>query len=293
MRSLTREDLAGGFRELGLRAGMGVMVHSSLKSLGPGMVHEGPKTVVEALMEAVTKEGTLLMPSFNHGAAFERGAAGYYSPIGTGCTNGAVPDYFWRRPDVLRTLNPTHAFAGWGKNARRYLRDHHQTVTMGPESPLGRLWRDGGYCLLIGTDYRANTFKHVVEMTSKVPCLGVRTESYPVRLPGGREVRGRTWGWRERSCPVSDPDRYAREEMCKEGLEVKGRVGASSCVLFKLADFYRVLTDLLARGVDGHPPCGACSIRPRTSPWTVESDWDHQTDRLRPDSEAWSYSDRE
>lgn len=303
MRSLTRDELARDFRELGLRAGMGVMVHSSLRSLG--RTREGPKTVVEALMEALTEDGTLLMPSFNHGAAFEPGvqsgtdgagrklpaSASHYSPLETGCTNGAVPDYFWRRPDVLRTLNPTHAFAGWGRKARRYLKDHHRTVTMGPESPLGRLGRDGGHCLFIGTGYGSNSFKHVVEMTGGAPCIGVRTESYPVRLPDGREVRGRTWGWREKGCPISDPQRYAPEEMGRRGLELSGCVGAASCTLYKLDDFHRVLTELLSRGVDGHPPCGACPIRPRKSPWTVESDWDRETDRLMPDSEAWSYAD--
>ncbi len=289
MRSLTRDELARGFRELGLRAGMGVMVHSSLRSLG--QTREGPKTVVEALMEALTEDGTLLMPSFNHGAAFEQAQASYYGPLETRCTNGAVPDYFWRRPDVLRTLNPTHAFAGWGRNARRYLKDHHRTATMGSESPLGRLWRDGGHCLFIGTGYGANSFKHVVEMTGGAPCMGVRTESYPVRLPDGREVRGRSWGWREKGCPISDPERYAPKEMGRRGLELRGRVGAASCTLFRLDDFYRVLAEFLARGVDGHPPCAACPIRPRTSPWTVESDWDHETDRLRPDSDAWSYVD--
>ena len=56
---------------LGLQAGMGVVVHSSLRSLGH--VEGGAQTVVEALMEIITPEGTLVMPSFNHDVSIPRG----------------------------------------------------------------------------------------------------------------------------------------------------------------------------------------------------------------------------
>jgi len=285
-RTLGADELARGFRDLGVEAGMGLMVHVSLKSLG--RTAGGPGTVVEALTDVLTERGTLMLPSFNHGAPLSPGGAGHYDPTETRCTNGAVPDHFWRRPGVLRSLNPSHPFAAWGAKARRYLKDHHRTVTMGPESPLGRLWRDGGYCLLIGVDYRPNTFKHVTEMTNKVPCLGVRTEACPVRLPGGRTVTGRTWGWRERDCTISEAAGYIME---KRGLDRKGRVGEADCILFQLEDCYQVLSGLLAEGAGGHPPCKQCSTRPRRTPRTVESDWDSENDRLRPDSEAWSYED--
>ena len=111
------------------------MVHSSLKSFG--RVEGGARTVIAALMEVITPEGTLLFPSFNHGRAFEEGQPGYFDPRETPTTNGAIPDLFWRMPGVLRSLAPTHAFAAWGKNARRYMQFHHRTLTMGPESPLG------------------------------------------------------------------------------------------------------------------------------------------------------------
>ena len=65
------EDLCDGFRRLGLQVGGGVMVHSSLSSFGH--VLGGARTVIEALMEVVTPEGTLMMPSFNHGEPFGPG----------------------------------------------------------------------------------------------------------------------------------------------------------------------------------------------------------------------------
>ena len=72
---VTFDTLVQGFRTLGLEPGMGLMVHSSLRSFG--YVEGGAATVVDALMEVLTPSGTLLMPSFNHGAPIQGGRSGH------------------------------------------------------------------------------------------------------------------------------------------------------------------------------------------------------------------------
>ena len=201
---MSKEMIVVGLRRLGLAAGDGVMVHSSLRSFG--RVAGGAETVIDALMEVITPAGTLMLPSFNHGSAFAEGGAGYFDPRATPTTNGAIPEAFWRRPGVCRSLHPTHAFAAWGRHARRYTAGHHRTLTCGPESPLGLLWRDGGWGLLLGVGYGVNTFHHVVETTTGAPCLGRRTTRLPMRI-GGRSVEGRTWSWRDGGCPITDATR--------------------------------------------------------------------------------------
>jgi len=283
---ITKAEILLGLRQLGIRPGDGLMVHSSLSSFG--YVEGGAATVIEALQEVLTEAGTLMMPSFNHGAPFGEGRPGYYDPRETPTTNGAIPDFFWRLPGVERSLNPTHAFAAWGRKARRYTEFHHRTLTMGPDSPLGLLWREGGSALFFGVWPRANTFHHVVEMTLGAPCLGRRTEAYPVRLPGGRMVMGRTWGYREKPCPLVASGRYARD-MAVRGMLREVRIGNCRAVLFRLQDCYEVAGRILREGTENLPPCHKCPIRPRQSPWTVPSDWDDERQCLRPDSEAWTY----
>ncbi len=294
---VTHREIADGLRRLGVRAGMGVMVHSSLKSFG--RVEDGARTVIEALMEVITPDGTILMPSFNHGEPFEAGGPGCFDPRATRTTNGAIPDLFWRLPGVLRSLNPTHAFAAWGKNAERYVRLHHRTLTMGTESPLGLLWKDGGCGLFLGTTYGCNTFHHVTTTVLKSPCIGVRTFAYHVALPDGRRVIGRSWGWREEPCPLTDEalPLYA-PEMEKLGLHRQTVVGQSHCTLFKLDDCHRLVLELLNDGKDGFRPCHQCPIRPRSveeyrriwpTAYSVAPDWDEEHDCLTPDSEAWNY----
>ena len=285
-RTVTQAEISAGLRGLGLTPGCGVIVHSSLKSFGH--VEGGPQAVIAALMEVLTPEGTLLMPSFNHGAAFEEGAAGYYHPAETPTINGLIADTFWRMPGVARSLDPTHPVAAWGKHSRAYTQYHHRTLTMGPHSPLGLLMEDGGYGLLLGVDYHANTFHHVVEMSTGAPCLGQRNEAYPVALPDGRRVMGRTWGWRESGCPINDAAIY-QAEMENRGLHRRGIIGACQVTLYRLSDGYQVIAALLREGKDGHPPCSLCPVRPRVVAQTAPSDWDPIQGQLLPDSEAWQY----
>ncbi len=265
---------------------MGVVVHSSLRSFGHLL--GGASAVIAALMEALTPDGTLLMPSFNHNRIIEPGWDGYYHPGRTPTINGAIPEAFWRMPGVQRSLDPTHALAAWGKNAARYTRNHHRTLTMGPDSPLGLLGLEGGYGLLIGVGYEANTYHHVVETTCGAPCLGRRNEAYPVVLPDGRQVLGRTWGWRGGTCPFTDEGRY-HPVISQRGLQRQVTVGQSCLTFFRLSDCFDVVSEFLLEGAGGFPPCRLCPVRPRVVPQTVESDWDEARTCLKPESTAWRY----
>jgi aminoglycoside 3-N-acetyltransferase len=280
---VTRDALADGLRALGLAAGDRAMVHSSLKSFGH--VDGGPHAVIGALQDVLTAKGLLLMPSFNHGVPFTLpGGVDFYDPRETPTENGLIPETFRKLPGVYRSLNPTHAYCAWGREAERYVNRHHLTLTMGPESPQGLLHRDGGLCLFLGTDYHTNTFKHVVEMSTGAPCLGRRTLELPVRLPDGRRVRLRTWGYRGAGCPISDPNEHVDREMERRGLHRRAQVGDSTLTLFRLSDFFGLLAGMLREGYAGHPPCSECPVRPNPTEFDVPSDWDDEKQDLLPDS---------
>ncbi len=283
--TITRSDIEAGLAGLGIEHGMGLMVHSSMKSFG-GHVIGGPGAVIDGLMARLSETGLLLMPSFNHGAPFEPGGAAYFDPLVTPTTNGLIADKFWRMDGVHRSLNPTHAFAAWGRGAEANVAHHHRALTMGIDSPLGRLYREGGFCLFVGTGYRSNTFHHVVETAAGARCLGGRREQRPVRLPDGRMVMGRTWAWRSERCPITQTVGYADR---MTGFQRQTRVGTSTFTLYRLSDALRVMGAMLEQGVGDYPPCRRCPIAPRWSETAVASDWDEQRGRPVPDSEAWTY----
>ncbi len=285
-RPLTTDDIERGLRALGLGPAMRVITHSSLRSFG--RVEGGAQTVITALMNVVTPAGLLLFPSFNHGVPFEAEGPGYFDPGQTPTINGAIPDAFWRMPGVRRSLDPTHPIAAWGADAERYTVSHHQTLTMGLQSPLGLLLADDGHGLLLGVDYTFKTFHHVVETALRAPCLGARSEAYPLHLTGDRRIMGRTWGWRNGSCPITDENRYGTL-MRERGLDRVANIGNCRATFFKLSDCFSVVADLLRNGHTEFPPCRACAIRPHVVAQTVPTDWDAHAQVPTPGSACWTY----
>ena len=61
MRVILKEEIVQKLREVGLEKGDAVMVHTSLKRMG--YVCGGAQTVIEALMEVVGENGTIMMPT--------------------------------------------------------------------------------------------------------------------------------------------------------------------------------------------------------------------------------------
>lgn len=170
----------------------------------------------------------------------------------------------------------------------RYTQHHHRALTLGPTSPLGLLCRDGGCGLLLGVGYHANTVHHLAEYMNRAPCHGHRTLPLSVKLPDGRIVQGRTWGYRGQPCPITDETRYAAA-MSDRRLETVGMIGSSRVTTFRLQDCVDLITTFLQNGLESHPPCRDCPIRPREVGRCAESDWDKETGTLLPDSDAWNY----
>ena len=59
---MNRADILQGLRNLGVRSGMMLEVHSSLSSFGH--IEGGADTLLAALMEALGNAGAIVMPSF-------------------------------------------------------------------------------------------------------------------------------------------------------------------------------------------------------------------------------------
>jgi len=59
---LSRADVAGQLRTLGVKQGIVLLVHTSFRATRP--LQGGPVGLIEALSEAVGPDGTLVMPSW-------------------------------------------------------------------------------------------------------------------------------------------------------------------------------------------------------------------------------------
>ena len=121
--------------------GAALLVHSSLRSLGP--LDGGAEMVVQSLLEALGPQGTLLMPALSYRTV------GPQSPVFNVTTTpscvGALPEYFRTRPGTLRSVHPTHSASGLGPQAQDLLGEHIRSTTpCGPYSHSPGCLRQAG-----------------------------------------------------------------------------------------------------------------------------------------------------
>ncbi|MBT5873306.1 MAG: M28 family peptidase [Candidatus Latescibacteria bacterium] len=243
---ISKDMLIRDLNRLGLVPGMDVMVHSSLARIG--YVEGGPDTVVDALLEAVGPEGTVLAPSFNHRTAE------VYNPMTTPTISGSIPDALWRRTEAERSMQATHAVAAVGQRAAMYCcQDHYVQGIWSPESPIGRLVHGEGYLLSLGVAHDRTTAYHVAETSMRCGCIDPFGNTDRVVIQGEvQQVRG--LAFRSEECPV-DP-MMLHEPLRSRGLEAFGKVGNADSTLVKGKDLWDMRREQLGDS------CRTCSIKP-------------------------------
>ena len=174
----TRQSLAKDLLDAGLTPGMNVIVHSSLSSLG--WVCGGSVAVVQALMDAITPAGTLVMPTYSGDLSdpntwqapavptdwwsiiYETMPT--FDPKVTPTRGmGKIVETFRTWQGVVRSSHPTVSFAAWGKHAEKIIFDHALENSLGESSPLARLYELNAWVLLLGVGYDRCTSFHLAE----------------------------------------------------------------------------------------------------------------------------------
>jgi len=177
---LTTEQLTEEFNDAGIERGDSILVHSSLSSLG--WVDGGADAVVDALIEAVGDEGTVLFPTLTGSPDNSREHPPIFDARSTRCWTGAIPEAARQRPDAPRSLHPTHSASAIGKLARWFTTGHELVHTpCGFGSPYDKLADIGGKIVLIGVTQSSNTSFHSAEEIAGVPYV-LRPEPLDVTL---------------------------------------------------------------------------------------------------------------
>lgn len=196
-----KQNILDALKRVGVTNGQTIMVHTSLSALG--FVCGGAQTVIEALTEAVGKEGTLMMPTQSWknldpatGVHWEEPEAwwqmirdnwpAYDKRITPTNTMGATAEMFRSWPGAVRSGHPARSVAAWGKYAEYLTCDHDLSNIFGEGSPIGKLYELDGYVLLIGVGYDKNTSLHLADVRANYPGKRNCTEHSAVMENGKR-----------------------------------------------------------------------------------------------------------
>jgi aminoglycoside 3-N-acetyltransferase len=179
------EQIASDLHAAGLPRGAAVLVHSSMKSLGP--VPGGPETAIRGFLQALGPDGTLLLPGLSYKTVNADNPV--FDVVRTPSCIGALAEYFRKRSGTLRSINPTHSVCAVGAKAARLLGEHQLDDTpCGAHSPFHLLREEDGYVLFLGCGTRPNTSMHAIEEVIMPPYLFGGMITYTAILSDGKAM---------------------------------------------------------------------------------------------------------
>jgi len=210
---MDKTDIKQCLSEFGLKNGDVVIVHSSLASIGH--VEGGADTLVDAFLETIGNEGTLVAPVFGN--------------------LGIFTHTLKNRPEAVVSDCPLGTVAAIGADAEFICRDHWKADTAhGHDTPYLKISGLGGYVCLLGVDQDRNTSLHSVEALLELPYL----ESKKAKLENDNEKSFKYY-------PGPHRDFIGIDHVMRENGKIKtGKIGNAVVRLMKSKDLIDTFTAL-------------------------------------------------
>ena len=197
----TIAELMADLKALGVTWGGVVMVHASLRALGP--VERRAEGVVEALDRSVGPKGTLLMvlgahddwawvndrpeserpPLLADAVPFDCRVTPAEEDV------GVLAEVFRVTPGTIVSDHPEGRFGARGGQARAFVEDVPWDDYYGRGSPLERLVEADGQVLRLGADPNTVTLTHYAEYLAALPHKRRVRRTRRVATAGGSKIR--------------------------------------------------------------------------------------------------------
>lgn len=260
-KSRSKDDLIQDLHSIGIQSGDSVLVHSSLSRIGH--LEEGPKTLVDALLEVVGAEGTILMPT-SPNAVYQYDyiqQTPFFDVLNSPSKTGAITEYFRKIPGSIRSLHPTEPVSAVGKLAEYYTKDHFNQLTpYNEKSPFYRISEQKGKILYIGVSLdQAGTNLHTLEdaVDFKYPVYAPEIFEITVIDENGTHFQVKT--------KVHNPE-FSKKRKCDELIPLfeakkalfSAKIGEADTLVVDAAIFLKVMLDAYREnGVTMYTPKGS------------------------------------
>lgn len=227
---ISRQRLICELQALGVSTGDAIMVHASLRAVGP--VENRAAGLVQSLLDAVGPEGVLLA-YVDYEPTPE---TPYFDPDRSPACKayGVLAEIIRGWPGASRSHNPGASVTAIGKKADWFCLDHPINYGYGENTPLARLVEAQGKVLLLGSDLDQVTLLHYAEDRARLPSKRVVRHQYQIMTSGSlRYVQAEEFD--TSSLVLSEmPERYFEQttwEFIERGGASSGTVGQAQSYL--------------------------------------------------------------
>ena len=199
-----------------------LLVHSSLSACGS--IEGGPATVISALRSWISNGTLLALPTHTWSYPDNTGVAPVYDYTSTPSLVGAITNYYWQQPGVVRSLHPSHSLAASGSGAEELCAGHELCETpCGAGTPYQRIAVGNSSVLMFGATLDAYTLFHTAEDMAQVPYL-YAPEQVTLRTRGKDDVIQSIRMWRQ---DMTVTRRFAAtvDWLSGQGLVVRRKLG--------------------------------------------------------------------
>ena len=230
------KQLKQDIQSIGVCAEDSLMVHASLRSVGP--VEGRAEGLVRALLSVLGEGGTLVayvdfeatddIPYFDS----------QRSPASS--EYGILAEVIRTWPGAVRSLNPGASMVAIGGRSTWFCKDHPMNYGYGPGTPLSRLVDVAGKILLLGSDLNNVTILHYAEHCAELPNKRVIKRLDKVLSEGAIiDIEIEEFDTANPVVSSMPDDYFARitQQFVDAGYAQTGRVGQAPSVLLPAREF--------------------------------------------------------
>lgn len=141
-KSLFVEDI----RKLGITSGDTVLIRAALSAVGT--LPNGPNTLIDALLDVIGEEGTLVSLAFTGSSFFKKADPSKPFRLDAPSYAGAFPNLMLKHSESKRSMHPTCSYVAIGRNAEWITSNHdHESPAY---EPIRKIMEINGKMALIG-----------------------------------------------------------------------------------------------------------------------------------------------
>ena len=241
-------------KNLGIKEGDIVLVHSSMSKIG--WVCGDEVTIVQALLETVGAQGTIVMPAHTGGNTNPdtwshppvpdtwrepiRNTMPEFNINNTPTRGmGKIAECFRTFEGTVRSNHPQVSFCANGRFKNEIVEKHDLSYALGMNTPLGKLYELNAKVLLLGVGYSNCTCMHVAETLVSNPNLAKKGAA--INYNGTRQ-----WVWFDDVDYNSDCfDEIGALFEKKNKDIVYGKIGKANCRVLNLRNIVDFTKDFL------------------------------------------------